>query len=126
EQFIPASHFAQQWITPASEPLFAAALARGAAGVLVFPQGLAGLLVEAMQHGVLTGPEVQEYTVSRDHGRAAVPPDMLLLAEVRPLPQLLPIQVVAEHTGTAEEDDHTLAVRGGRSRTERVRRMGKL
>jgi hypothetical protein len=107
---IGSADISQQRITPRTEPVLIARLAGITAGFVVFPKRLAGLFIEAIQDGLRAGAKVQEDAISRDDGRGAIAPDVMLLAQIRALPQLFAIHVVAKNAGGGMKHDHPLAI----------------
>src|SRR5947209_3960849 len=83
-----------------------------AARLLVFPDLVAGLLVQGEQELPWARPAPEDDQVAIKYRRRGVAPDVAQLAEVV-VPQLLAAEVIAVQARRAEADGHALAVRGG-------------
>src|SRR5262249_53743526 len=90
-----------------------------AARFVVLPDLRAGLFIHSQQELALTRSAPQDGQIAVENWRRRISPDVFHLAQRLP-PELLAVEIVAEHAGGTEADHHSFAISHGRGRAEGV------
>ena len=119
EQFVATMVIPQDGRAPTSEPVLLVFALRF--GQVTFPDGFSRGGIECQYEYQGTRTSVLDEGLAIGHGTGGCAPEVTLLAEILASPDFLSFEVVGDHACRPEGDYDHLAVRGGRSGTERVR-----